>query len=32
LRQLVRYGEPVKLELPYSVVLETAHLPAEPGS
>ncbi|HXR69837.1 Uma2 family endonuclease [Actinocrinis sp.] len=32
LRQLVRYGEPVKLELPYSVVLETAQLPAEPRS
>lgn len=32
LRQLVRYGEPVKLELPYSVVIETMDLPCESKS
>lgn len=32
LRQIVRYGEPVELELPYPVVIETANLPVDPES
>ena len=32
LRQVVHYGEPVELELPYPIVIETADLPADPDS
>lgn len=30
LRQVVHYGEPVELELPYPIVIETADLPVDP--
>jgi Uma2 family endonuclease len=31
LRQIVHYGDPVKMDLPYPIVIETAGLPAEAG-
>ena len=30
LRQVVHYGEPVEMELPYPIVIETADLPVDP--
>ena len=31
LRQIVRYGDPVKMDLPYPIVIDTVELPAESG-